>query len=161
MVEHGTISRAHVGDMLRSKDIRVRRAAFTLLEASNPRLRQDSALFMEIVQFIWNANRSYDVYQELSKRHLFVQRYKVHELIIARLKREKRAEESATPVQHVEHARRSAPGFFKRFFGRSARRTKRQSVPDFAQIPRTPGGGEPVDFADHQLQTMKDDFVYW
>jgi hypothetical protein len=29
--------------------------------------------------------------------------------------------------------------------------------PPFAQIPRTPGGGEPVDFADHQLQTMKDD----
>ena len=126
MVEHGSISRAHVGDMLRSKDIRVRRAAFTLLEASNPRLRQDSALFMEIVQFIWNANPSYDVYQEL-----FVQRYKVHELIIARLKREKRAEESATPVQHVEHGRRSAPGFFKRLFGRSARRRERQSVAGF------------------------------
>jgi spore coat protein CotF len=131
MVEHGGISRAHVGDMLRSKDIRVRSAAFTLLEASNPRLRQDSALFMEIVQFIWNANPSYNVYQEFSKRHLFVQRYKVHELIIARLKREKRAEESATPVQHVEHGRRSAPGFFKRLFGRSARRRERQSVAGF------------------------------
>jgi hypothetical protein len=78
MVEHGTISRAHVYNMLRSKDIRVRRAAFTLLEASNPRLRRDSALFMEIVQFIWNANRSYEVYQEFSKRHLFVRRHKVH-----------------------------------------------------------------------------------
>jgi hypothetical protein len=112
--------------MLRSKDIRVRRAAFTLLEASNPRLRQDSALFLEIVQFIWNANPSYDVYQEL-----FVQRYKVHELIIARLKRQKRAAESATTVQHVEQARRSAPGFFKRLFGRSAGRTERQSVAGF------------------------------
>src|SRR5437763_11828659 len=88
MVEHGSISRAHVYDMLRSKDIRVRRAAFTLLEASNPRLRRDSALFMEIVQFIWDANPSYDVYQEFSKRHLFVRRHKVHELIAARLKRE-------------------------------------------------------------------------
>src|SRR6185436_10510518 len=37
MIEHGSISRAHVYDMLRSKEIRVRRAAFTLLEASNPR----------------------------------------------------------------------------------------------------------------------------
>jgi hypothetical protein len=114
--------------MLRSKDIRVRRAAFTLLEASNPGLRRDSALFMEIVQFIWNANPSYDLYQEFSKRHLFVQRYKVHELIIARLKREKRAEERATLVQGVEDARRSAPGFFKRLFGRSAGRTERQCV---------------------------------
>src|SRR5690242_15444895 len=70
MIEHGSISRAHVYDMLRSKEIRVRRAAFTLLEASNPRLRRDSALFMEIVQFIWDANPSYDVYQEFSKRHL-------------------------------------------------------------------------------------------
>jgi hypothetical protein len=131
MVEHGAISRAHVYDMLRSKDIRVRRAAFTLLEASNPRHRRDSALFMEIVQFIWDANPSYDVYQEFSKRHLFVRRHKVHELIIARLKREKRAQETATPVQCVEDARQSAPGFFKRLFGQSARRTERRSVARF------------------------------
>jgi hypothetical protein len=84
MVKHGAISRAHVYDMLRSKDVRVRRAAFTLLEASNPKLRRDSELFMEIVQFIWNANPSYEVYQEFSKRHLFVRRYKVHELNVRR-----------------------------------------------------------------------------
>jgi hypothetical protein len=114
--------------MLRSKDIRVRRAAFTLLEASNPRLRRDSALFMEIVQFIWNANPSYEVYQEFSKRHLFVRRHKVHELIIARMKREKRAQESATPVQRVEDAPQSAPGFFKRLFGQSARRSRRLRI---------------------------------
>ena len=117
MVEHGTISRAHVYNMLRSKDIRVRRAAFTLLEASNPRLRRDSALFMEIVQFIWDANRRYEVYQEFSKRHLFVRR-PVHELIIARMKREKHAQESATPVQRVEDASQSAPGFSGDCLGR-------------------------------------------
>ena len=131
MVEHGSISRAHVYDMLRSKEIRVRRAAFTLLEASNPRLRRDSALFMEIVQFIWDANPSYDVYQEFSKRHLFVRRHKVHELIMARLKREKRAQETATPVPRVENVRQRAPGFFKRLFGQSPRRTERRSVARF------------------------------
>jgi hypothetical protein len=131
MVEHGTISRAHVYNMLRSKDIRVRRAAFTLLEASNPRLRRDSALFMEIVQFVWDANRSYEVYQEFSKRHLFVRRHKVHELIIARMKREKHARESATPVQRVEDASQSAPGFFRRLFGQSARRSDPRSVARF------------------------------
>jgi hypothetical protein len=62
--------------MLRSKDAHVRRAAFTLLEASNPRLRRDSGLFIETIQFIWDANPSYEVYQEFSKRH-FVRRYKV------------------------------------------------------------------------------------
>ena len=131
MVEHGSISRAHVYDMLRSKEIRVRRAAFALLEASNPRLRRDSALFMEIVQFIWDANPSYDVYQEFSKRHLFVRRHKVHELIAARLKRERRAQESATPVQRAEDARQSVPGFFKRLFGRRARRGDLRSVAGF------------------------------
>jgi hypothetical protein len=63
--------------MLSSKDARVRRAAFTLLEASNPRLRRNSELFLEIVRFIWDANPSYDVYREFSKRHLFVP-HKVH-----------------------------------------------------------------------------------
>src|SRR6266700_5048597 len=85
MVKHGAISRSHVYQMLGSKDARVRRAAFTLLEVSNPRLRRDSELFIEIIRFIWDANPSYDVYREFSKRHLFVP-YKVHELISARLK---------------------------------------------------------------------------
>jgi hypothetical protein len=128
MVKHGAISRAHVYDMLCSKDVRVRRAAFTLLEASNPRLRRDSALFMGIVQFIWDANPSYEVYQEFSKRHLFVRRHKVHELITARLKREKQVQESATPVQRVEDARQSTRGFFKRLFQQGGRRDDSQSV---------------------------------
>jgi hypothetical protein len=115
MVKHGAISRAHVYDMLRSKHVHVRRAAFTLLEASNPSLRRDSGLFIEIVQFIWDANPSYDVYQEFSERH-FVRRYKVHELIIARLKREKQAQKIATTAQRIEHARQPARGFFKRLF---------------------------------------------
>ncbi len=40
MVKHGAISRSHIYQMLRSKDARVRRAAFILLEASNPKLMQ-------------------------------------------------------------------------------------------------------------------------
>ena len=71
MVQHGGIPRAHVYNMLASRDARVRRAAFILLEASNPRLRKSSELFIEIVRFIWDANPSYDVYREFSKRHLF------------------------------------------------------------------------------------------
>jgi len=59
--------------MLASKDARVRRAAFTLLEGSNPKLRRNSELFIEIARFIWDANPSYDVYLEFSKRNLFVQ----------------------------------------------------------------------------------------
>jgi len=71
MVKHGALSRSHVYQMLGSKDQRVRRAAFTLLEASNPRLRKDSKIFMEIVRFIWDANPSYDLYREFSRRHLY------------------------------------------------------------------------------------------
>lgn len=70
MVKHGAISRSHVRRMLGSEDARVRRAAFTLLEESNPRLRRDSAVFIEIAHFIWEANPNYDVYREFSKRHL-------------------------------------------------------------------------------------------
>jgi hypothetical protein len=62
MVKHGSISRSHVYSMLASKDARVHRAAFTLLEGSNPRLRRNSELFIEIARFIWDANPSYDVF---------------------------------------------------------------------------------------------------
>jgi hypothetical protein len=55
--------------MLATEDANVRRAAFTLLEASNPKLRRRSALFMEVVRFIWDANPSYEIYREFSKRH--------------------------------------------------------------------------------------------
>ena len=71
MVKHGAISKSHVCQMLGSKDARLRRAAFTLLEANNPKLRRNSELFMEIVRFIWDANPSYDVYREFSERNLF------------------------------------------------------------------------------------------
>ena len=50
----------------------MRHAAFTLLEISNPKLKRDSKLFVELVRFIWDANPSYDVYQEFCKRNLFV-----------------------------------------------------------------------------------------
>jgi hypothetical protein len=72
LVKHGALSKSHVYQLLGSKDARVRRAAFTLLEASNPRLRRNSELFLEIIRFIWDANPSYDVYREFSKRHLVV-----------------------------------------------------------------------------------------
>jgi hypothetical protein len=71
LVKHGTLSKFHVYEMLRCKEERVRRAAFTLLEASNPKLRKDSQTFVEIARFIWDANPSYDLYLEFSKRHLY------------------------------------------------------------------------------------------
>ena len=71
MVKHGALSKSHVYQLLSSKDARVRRAAFTLLETSNPNLRTSSELFVEITRFIWDANPSYDLYREFSRRHLY------------------------------------------------------------------------------------------
>jgi hypothetical protein len=117
MVKHGALERSHVYRMLGSKDARVRRAAFALLEASNPTLRRDSELFIEIMRFIWDANPSYDVYREFSQRHLFVP-YKVHELIAARLKAEKQRQQRAPAPPCSEGP---APGgFFQRLFRRRA-----------------------------------------
>ena len=118
MVKHGALQRSHVYSMLSSKDARVRRAAFTLLEASNPTLRADSELFFEIRRFIWDANPSYDIYREFSKRHLLVP-YKVHELISARIKIEKR-EQQSTP-QRTEDTRQHKGKFFRQLFGRCMR----------------------------------------
>jgi hypothetical protein len=117
MVKHGALSRSHVYHMLGSKDARVRRAAFTLLEASNPTLRRDSELFLDIIRFIWDANPSYDVYREFSKRHRLVP-YKVHELISARLKIEKIEQRSAAADQSAEDTGQNSGGFFKRLFRR-------------------------------------------
>jgi hypothetical protein len=108
--------------MLASKDARVRRAAFTLLETSNPALRRNSELFIEIVRFIWDANPSYDVYREFSERHRLVP-YKVHELIAARLQREKLKQRAA--ARCTEDAPRHEGGFLRRLlravrFGRAA-----------------------------------------
>ena len=71
----------------------------------------------EIIRFIWNANPNYDVYREFSKRHLLVP-YKVHELISARLKIEKREQQSALLDQRTEPRRQRQGGFFARLFGR-------------------------------------------
>ena len=120
MVKHGALSKSHVYKLLRSKDARVRRAAFTLLETSNPRLRRNSELFIEITRFIWDANPSYDVYQEFTKRH-FQARYKVHELIGARLKIEKRKQQSVAAEEFTGNARRCEGGFFQRLFLRPSR----------------------------------------
>ena len=117
MVKHGALSKSHVHQMLASKDARVRRAAYTLLEASNPALRRNSELFLEIIRFIWEANPSYDVYREFNKRHLIVP-YKVHELISARLKVEKQEQLRAAVDQRTDETRRDQVGFFQRLFGR-------------------------------------------
>ena len=109
MIKHGALSKSRIYELLRSKDARVRRAAFILLETSNPTLRRNSEIFLEIIRFIWDANPSYDVYREFSKRHL-VAPYKVHELISARLKIEKREHQSAPTDQRTEDRRRYKGG---------------------------------------------------
>lgn len=117
MVKHGALSKSHVHQMLASKDARVRRAAYTLLEASNPGLRRNSELFLEIIRFIWEANPSYDIYREFNKRHLIVP-YKVHELISARLRVEKQEQQRAAADQRADEMRRHEGGFFQRLFRR-------------------------------------------
>ena len=117
MVKHGALSKSHVHQMLASKDARVRRAAYTLLEASNPGLRRNSELFLEIIRFIWEANPSYDIYREFNKRHLIVP-YKVHELISARLRVEKQEQQRAAADQRADKMRRHEGGFFQRLFRR-------------------------------------------
>jgi hypothetical protein len=123
MVKHGALSKSHVYRLLRSKDARVRRAAFTLLETSNPGLRKNSELFIEITRFIWDANPSYDVYQEFIKRYFQV-RYKVHELIDARLKIEEREKQSAAADHRTDDTRRHEGGFFKLLFRRRSSRSQ-------------------------------------
>src|SRR5262245_42286972 len=113
MVKHGAPSKSHVYHLLRSKDACVRRAAFALLETSNPRLRTSSQVFAEITRFIWDANPSYDIYHEFAKRQ-FQFNYKVHELISARLEIEKQEKQRAasdhlTDNTHCHHE----VGFFQ------------------------------------------------
>jgi hypothetical protein len=128
LIKHGALSKSRIYELLRSKDARVRRAAFILLETSNPTLRRNSEVFLEIIRFIWDANPSYDVYREFSKRHLVVP-YKVHELITARLKIENREHHSAVADDRTEGRLNDECGFFKRLFRRltipqGARNTK-------------------------------------
>ena len=119
MVSHGALSKSHVYHLLRSKDSRVRHAAFTLLERSNPTLRRNSRLFVEIPRFIWDADPSYDLYNEFTKRH-FQANYKVHELISARLKIEEQNKQSGAADDLTDKPRPHAHegGFFKRLFRR-------------------------------------------
>jgi hypothetical protein len=124
MVKHGALTKSHVCQLLRSNDARVRRAAFTLLERSNPTLRTNSGLFVEIAQFIWDANPSYDVYNEFTKRH-FQANYKVHELISARLEIEKQNKQSGAADDLIGNTRPHGygGGFFKRLFRRRSSRS--------------------------------------
>jgi hypothetical protein len=117
MVKHGALSKSHVYHLLRSKDARVRRAAFTLLETSNPRLRTNGDVFGEVTRFIWDANPSYDVYHEFIKRQ-FQFDYKVHELISARLEIEKQENQRAAADDLAGNTRPYEGGFFKRLFRR-------------------------------------------
>jgi hypothetical protein len=84
---------------------------------TNPRLRRSSELFVEITRFIWDANPSYDVYQEFTKRHFQVS-YKVHELISARIKIEKQKKQSTAADHLTDNTRPYEGGFFKRLFRR-------------------------------------------
>jgi hypothetical protein len=124
MVKHGALSKSHVYHLLRSNDARVRHAAFTLLERSNPTLRTNRGLFVEIAQFIWNANPSYEVYNDFTKRH-FQANYKVHQLISARLKMERQNKQSGAADDLTANTRPNAyeGGFFKRLFRRRSSRS--------------------------------------
>jgi hypothetical protein len=117
MVKHGALLKSHVYHLLRSKDARVRRAAFALLETSNPRLRTNSEVFAEVTRFIWDANPSYDVYHEFIKRQ-FQSNHKVHELISARVEVEKQEEQRASADDLTDNPRPYEGGFFKRLFRR-------------------------------------------
>ena len=69
---HGQARRAIPASRLSHARLRGRARApcrVTLLEASNPKMRRNSELFIEIVRFIWDANPNYDVYREFSRRH--------------------------------------------------------------------------------------------
>jgi hypothetical protein len=125
MVKHGALSKSHVYHLLRSNNARVRHAAFTLLERSNPRLRTNSELFVEVTRFIWAANPSYDVYNEFTKRHFQANyaNYKVHELISARLKIEKQNKQSGAADDLTDNTRHYESGFFKRLFRRRSSRS--------------------------------------
>src|SRR5262249_15822884 len=126
MVKHGALSKSHVYHLLRSKDARVRRAAFTLLETSNPRLRTNSEVFAEITRFILHPNPSYDVYHEFNRRQ-FQFNDKVHELISARLKIERQEKQRASADHLTDNTHHYEGGFFKRLFRRRSNRS--QSAP--------------------------------
>ena len=136
MVKHGALSKSHVHQMLASKDARVRRAAYTLLEASNPGLRRNSELFLEIIRFIWEANPSYDIYREFNKRHLIVP-YKVHELISARLRVEKQEQQRAAADQRADEVRRHEGGFFQRLFRRRMPALQKREVRESSRPHRS------------------------
>jgi hypothetical protein len=69
------------------------------------------------MRFIWDANPSYDVYHEFTKRQ-FQFNYKVHELINARLKIERQDKQNAAAGDLTDNARHYEGSFFKRLFRR-------------------------------------------
>lgn len=69
MVRHGDSSKEELYEMLRSADVRRRHLAFDLLEASNSELRENKAVFLRVLRFIWDATVSYDVCRDFATRH--------------------------------------------------------------------------------------------
>ena len=69
MVRHGDSSKEELYEMLRSADMRRRHLAFDLLEASNSGLRDNKAVFLRVLRFIWDATVSYDVCRDFATRH--------------------------------------------------------------------------------------------
>ena len=43
--------------------------AFDVLEASNSELRENKAVFLRVLRFIWDATVSYDVCRDFATRH--------------------------------------------------------------------------------------------
>jgi hypothetical protein len=69
MVRHGDSSKEELYEMLRSADVQRRHLAFDLLEASNAGLRENKAVFLRVLRFIWDATVSYDVCRDFATRH--------------------------------------------------------------------------------------------
>jgi hypothetical protein len=69
MVRYGALSKLHVDEMLCSADPRVRRAAFTLLESCNPKIKKHGPLYFEVLRFIWSATANYDTCREFMLRN--------------------------------------------------------------------------------------------
>jgi hypothetical protein len=69
MIRHGDSSKEELYEMLRSADVRRRHLAFDLLEAGNSELRDNKAVFLRVLRFIWDATVSYDVCRDFATRH--------------------------------------------------------------------------------------------
>jgi hypothetical protein len=109
MVRHGDSSKEELYEMLRSADVRRRHLAFDLLEASNAELRENKAVFLRVLRFIWDATVSYDVCRDFATRH---------SRMLIELQRERLHAE--TERQHHPQAGPPKQRFFERLFEHSS-----------------------------------------